>query len=280
VGCYSTYGLAGYSSQDGQEVWRRKDLKQVQDVTVSELEDWVFCGRESGAAHLVKASTGENLETLTGVKAVFPSPFDRTVIVAARNLELHSPLGTRLGGVKRAGKFLKTCAFSHSEFIVSEEDSIRCFDLKSQGLLWAHPLGADAFFPCIVFQEDSGCFIGLESHTQFVSFEARTGRICRRVMPVRAPGMMARFCHRGTELLTIGLLLFSTETGAVVQDLATPELLAWDPEARMQRLRALAESGRSFEELHRYVEAEGFSKGDASRVLLMKADYDRRQKET
>jgi hypothetical protein len=62
IGCYYTYGLAGYSALSGQEVWRRKDLKSVQGVVCSELQDWVFCEPENGAAHLVKASTGETLE--------------------------------------------------------------------------------------------------------------------------------------------------------------------------------------------------------------------------
>jgi len=57
-------------------------------------------------------------------------------------------------------------------------------------------------------------------------------------------------------------------------------LLAWDPEARFGRLRELAESNRSFEELYKYVHAEGFSKADIFRVLFWKTAHDREQKKT
>jgi len=280
IGCYSTYGLAGYSAQDGREVWRRKDLRQVQQVAPSELEDWVFCGRESGAAYLLRASTGETLEQLRGVKGVFASPFDRSVILAARYLELHHPFGTKRASFERSSKFLRTVAFSPSAVVISEANCLRCYHLMTGELLWSHEASGDGFYPAVAFHEELGCFVGLESHKQFVFFELSTGAIRRVVSPAEAPGIMARFCRRGSELISINLLRYSSETGQIIHDLATPELLAWDPEAKMKRLKALAESGRTFEDLKRYVEQEGFSKADAFRVLFMKTDFDRKQQKT
>lgn len=280
VGCYSTYGLAGYSALNGQEVWRRKDLKSVQSVTCSEQEDWVFCGRENGAAYLVKASTGETLEKLSGVKDAYPSAFDQSVLVAGRNLELHRPFGTKLASFKRTSKFLKDCTFSPSGFVVSEADTLRCFDLNTQELLWTYPLGEESFIPRLSYHEDLGCFVGIESHERLSFFNARTGKVDRSVTPTRPPGMMATFCLRGAALFTMSLCMYSTETGALLEDMATPELLAWDPELKLDRLRELAESDRSFEELYHYVHAEGFSKADIFRVLFWKTDHDHKQNKT
>jgi hypothetical protein len=280
IGCYYTYGLAGYCALSGQEAWRRKDLKSVQSVVCSELEDWVFCERENGAAHLVKASTGETLEKLTGVKEVYPSPFDQSVLVAGRSLELHRPFGTKLAKLKGSAKTVNRCGFSHSEFVINELDSVRCFDLNSQELLWTYTLPPKSFLPRICFHEHSGCFATVERHERLLFFEARTGTIKRIVTLADAPGPVYDFCNRGAALFTPSLCLVSTETGAVVEDLATPELLAWDPRAKMDRLRELAESNRSFEELYHYVHAEGFSKADIFRVLFWKTDHDRKQQKT
>ena len=80
-----------------------------------------------------------------------------------------------------------------------------------------------------------------------------------------------------SHLLAANLRLFLTETGGLLTDFATPELLAWDPEARMDRFRELAASSRSPEELENYMVAEGFEKNDIDRVLLVRYSNDRKK---
>ena len=277
AGCYDAYGLAAYSSATGEEVWRRKDLKSVQAVTSSAVEDWVFCGRETGAAHLLETTTGKTLEKLTGVKEVYPSPYDQSVIVGGRALELHAPFGSKLASFKRLNNCERPCAFSRSEFVLNEPDCLRCYDLRAQELLWSFEVTGDAAIACVWFCESLGSFLAKKTNSELLVFDARTGTLAREVKFAASMGIVFGVYGRGSRLLASNLQVLSTETGAVLADLATPELLAWDPQARMERFRELAASGRSLEDLERYMASEGFAKNDVERVLMMKYSNDRKK---
>jgi hypothetical protein len=275
LGCCEAYGLAAYATEDGREVWRRKDLKAVQLVAASEVQDWVFCGRESGAAHLLRTATGETLDKLTGIKEVYWSPFDDSVIVVGRSLDLHKPFGTKKASLGRKSGAGVACAFSRSEVAVADGEALRCYDLLTQQPLWAHAtIPGKTHFLGLSFNEGLKCFVAAGRDQRVICFEPRHGTILREVKLPSGLGFVFGFCRQGAALLASNLCIYSSETGMLSDDLATPELLAWDPEAKMERLRALAESDRSFEELQRYVEAEGFSKGDAFRVLFWKTEHD------
>jgi hypothetical protein len=122
--------------------------------------------------------------------------------------------------------------------------------------------------------------VGIESHERLLFFNARTGKVDRTVTPHQRPGMMATFSRRGAALVTTNLRVYSAETGALLEDMTTPKLLTSDPEARLDQLRGLAESDRSFEELYPYLHAEGFSRADIFRVLFWKTAHARKQKKT
>lgn len=277
VGCYEAYGLAAYCLKTGEEVWRRKDLKSVQGVVASEVEDWVFCGRETGAAHLLDAATGKTLEKLNGVKGIHVSPFDGSVIVARRALELHFGFGRKVASFKRVNDYELRCAFSPSEFILNEPDCLRCYDLKTQELLWSYTNPGKTQRPAVYFCQSKRTFLAMAPNDGLLIFDARTGRISREVTFATPTGWGYSFCNRGSQILAANLQLLSTENGALLDDLATAELLAWDPEARMDRFRELAASNRSAAELERYMVSEGFAENDIMRVLMMKYSNDKRK---
>jgi hypothetical protein len=281
VGCYEAYGLGAYSTNDGGEIWRRKDLKSVQSVTASEVQDWVFCGRESGAAHLVDSSTGETIEKLTGVTDVFVSPFDESVAVAGRALELHRPFGTKVGTLKRSGKRGAFCCFSPSEVISSEGESLSCFDLTTGELLWSHStIPGENHFVWASFHRELACFAAITREHRVVFFDPRLGRRVREIALTTPLGLVFDFHRSGSHLVASNLCVYHTQTGALVVDLSTPELLAWDPQARMARFTELAASGRTPEELEHYMRSEGFAKNDVERVLMMKYVHDKKQKKS
>jgi len=156
LGCYEAYGLAAYATENGREIWRRKDLKAVQLVTASEVGDWVFCARETGAAHLLKAATGETLEKLTGIKAICASPFGQSVLVAGRSLDLHQPFGTKIASLRQAQEGAKG-AFSPFEVAVADGNGLSCYDLATQEPLWAHATipGETHFLAHFVWMENT-----------------------------------------------------------------------------------------------------------------------------
>jgi len=225
VGCYNVHGLAAYSAMDGSELWRRKDLKAVQSVDSFPFDDFVFCGRE-GVGHLLCTKTGQTIEKLRGVKAVYCSPFGRLVLISARSLEVHSPLGTRIGKITRTTFAELDCCFSDSEILVTESGgAVRCFDLASLELLWTYTLQEKGgHFLRLSFNQALGCFVGIHWHykdstapaMRIVHFERRTGLVIREV-PL---GTTSRhtFCLAGSIIFTAELRLVSVETGKVIHE--------------------------------------------------------------
>jgi len=222
VGCYKTYGIAAYSALDSSEIWRRKDLKAVQYVKAFPFDDYVFCGRE-GAGHLLCAKTGRTLEKPRGVKAVYPSPFSRHVLVSTRTLDVHSTFGTPIGKIERTTFAELDGCFSDAEVLITESTGpLRCFDLASLELLWTHTLpGNNPYFNVpgdhnhffnLTFSRPLDCFLGIRWDC-IVHFERRTGRVLREV-PLG--GRAGEFCLEGTTVFTTDLCLISAETGYVI----------------------------------------------------------------
>ncbi len=144
VGCYNTHGLACYSVETGKELWRRKDLKGVQHVYVSMTQDQVFCERESGACPLLKGMTGETILLPRGAKGVWFSAFGDFALIELgkqAKLEIHRPLGKKLGKFPRASFAVLNAAFSQEVLLLSEPGTpLRAIDLKSSSEIWQFPI--------------------------------------------------------------------------------------------------------------------------------------------
>src|ERR1017187_3406424 len=283
VGCYNVYGIGCYSLPDGKEIWRRKDLKSVQSVLNLDFQKLVFCGRETGAAHLLDAKSGGTVEKLSGVEYVFGSPFDETVIVNRSSLELHRPFGKRLWSQKRADKFIGWVYFTRNKFVVLGHELIQCFDISSQELLWSQQTTATAkFFQRFIFNEDVGCFQLFQIRNDapyVVSFDNKSGEV---IGELKLPsGIHGGFCLGGKALFNSQLCLLSAETGALLHDFTTEAILAQDPEHKSQLLQSLAKNSMSLEELEKYMKTEGFSQLEIKNALFKKAyleEMSRRQK--
>jgi hypothetical protein len=159
----------------------------------------------------------------------------------------------------------------------SDGSGIWCHDLKTQEILWTHtvvdPKGG---IHSISFNERSGGFVTYGRDERRLYLDPRNGKVLANEAVLVSPGFLPGFCQQGSAFLAGNLCLYSTESGSLLGDLATSELLAWDPQARVERFRELATSGRSLEDLEKYMTAEGFPKKDIVRVLLMKAAHDRK----
>jgi len=271
VGCYDAYGIAGYAIPDGKEVWRRKDLKSVQSVQALAAYDLVFCGRETGAAHLLHARTGETAEKLNGVKDIYGSPFDKSVIVDGRSLEFHRPFGVKKATIKRAGRVLRQCSFSRTEVIVSESGALRCFDLESQELLWTHIVPEGANYVRFQSLPDQQCFVSVNAkgnpNSTIDYLAARKWNIVRAV---RLPDEgYAEFCLNGTALFRGNLCLFSAETGQQLHDFTTEAILKRDPRYQHELLVSLVQKFSAPQELEKYMKSEGFAAERIRKALFL-----------
>ena len=273
IGCYNVYGIACYSLPDGKEIWRRKDLKAVQSVSALDFQDQIFCGRQNAAAHLLDAKTGETVKKFSGVEEVYGSPFDETVVVVGRSLELHRPLGKKLWSHKPGEKFSCGVYFTKKAFLILEHELIRCFDLAIQELLWSHqPVVKTRFFKRFIFNEQARCFqiFQIRDDSPFIiSLDEKSGQVLHELkLPV---GVSGNFCLGGKAVFNSNLCLFSAATGEWLHDFTTDKILAQDPQYKTKLLKSLATSPKTLVELENYMKAEGFSEQEIKKTLFIKA---------
>jgi len=218
-GCYSTYGLGCYSIENGYEIWRRKDLKAIQHLVAFPQEDVVFCGRE-GAAHLVDAKTGNTLEKLRGMKAIYCSPFSNICLLGAQRLELHSPFGKRLTSIERSTFAVLDAAFSETEMVISESSGgVRCFDLATFKTTWTYSPPTGSHVLELEYSQELRRFLGIQWRYQdgqgghkLLHFDSETGAIIREYV-LENDFVDCEFCHQGTMLFTSAFELLSTQDG-------------------------------------------------------------------
>lgn len=147
VGCYSVYGLAAYSVKSGIEMWRRRDLRQVQTISVSLTDDSVFCGRETGTSPMVDGLTGDRDRPMRGIREIWFSELSDDALVQtgkAKDLEIHHPIGTRVGKIPRTSFGVLQTAFSATTTLVLDPDRlVRAVDLHDFTEMWRRPKTAE-----------------------------------------------------------------------------------------------------------------------------------------
>ena len=260
AGCYDAYGIAAYATSDGSEVWRRKDLKSVQRVELLESLNVLFCGRETGAAHLLNPETGQSAQKLAGVDAMFGSPFDDSVVVSGkRSLALHRPFGKRVQAVSH-DDYVRKCAFSPARVAILDFKSLRCFDLGSGELVWARPSSEDAPYKHLCWCPGLGCFIAnqrKQNGGSFVFIHPDRWEIAREV-PHGFVGE-GEFCLNGAAWFQGNMCLSSTATGERLHDFTTGPMLQRDPRHKRALLAAQAFNSITIQAMEDYMKTADFS---------------------
>jgi hypothetical protein len=225
VGCFQEHGLAAYSTHDGSERWRRKDLQILNGVAPLDHEDVVSCTCNGNELILLCAQTGRTLDIQHGIEYIYSSPFSRAMLLSARNLELHLPFGNRLGIIPRETFGELDCAFSESEIVITESGgSVRAFDLQSLKPLWTHKPPKGTHFMELCYSKPLNRFVGIRwnykdgkdpIHRMF-HFSPRTGDLMKEA-PLGTDGRY-KICLAGTVVFRATMQVTCVETGELLYE--------------------------------------------------------------
>ena len=138
-------GLAAYSIPDGNLLWHRKDLRQVQYVHLSASGSEIFCGIEKPSVHIIETETGISLGEMPHAAKVISSQVGPHQLVARREDRYTLQSGSHELEFSASSFALLSAAFSPEAVCLSEPGTgIRCVDLSSGNVLWHLPeLGAN-----------------------------------------------------------------------------------------------------------------------------------------
>ncbi|MCA9060536.1 MAG: hypothetical protein KDA85_18625 [Planctomycetaceae bacterium] len=220
VGAWEDHGIALYDAENGIEIWRRKDLNQVQVVRISEDDRCVQCEFENSPHQTLSLSTGQALGAFRGVADFWESRYDSVVVFeeSERDYRLMNEENELIANLPRQTFACLDFAFAPQKFCISESTgAIRCFNVTNGVQLWrydpgngSHAIGltynelADEVAAIVWSYEEGGpCYLK--------TFDADNGRV-KATLNVGQPHELA-FCCAGSLLVTSDGKLRETATG-------------------------------------------------------------------
>lgn len=223
IGAYYVHGIALYETKDGQEVWRRKDLKKVQTIRISIDGERLLCGFEGKSFEPLNLITGRSKPPLRGVKDVCESAYDELMVVdkKGRDFRLVDKEYKKVATVPRTTFAALDFAFAPQKLCVAESGgSIRCCDTQTGKQLWQHNPGKGVHALKLTYNEATQMFAAIiwpyekGGEHRLVSLTPGQGKAVREVV-INGAHEFA-FCSRGSTLVTSDGKIRSTGTGDVV----------------------------------------------------------------
>ena len=227
AGAYQFHGIAAYSVASGSEIWRRKDLKQIQQIVFSHDSSRVFCCFESGPCESLNALSGKSGRSLRGVRGIWVNPFGPVRFLERSRDYALAGSEALIATMPKISFSVLDGAFSPSQVCISEAGGpVRCFDLSSGVEVWHHAPPIGIHFLRLTFCENVQCFAGVSlpyerggaMQLQFFGHHDGTPSV---VADVGTPAEV-EFCWNGNGLVTSQGLLFEVSSGRLIGTLSFP----------------------------------------------------------
>lgn len=136
---YNRHGLAAYDAETGAPAWTRPDVRQLQRIGFSPDGRHLFAGSDARPCLVLDARTGETVDSLRGVRAVYASPLDALRLLDGKHPEVRTIEGERRFTIPRESFGTLAVAFSPAAVCISEAAGpVRCLDLASGGEVWRY----------------------------------------------------------------------------------------------------------------------------------------------
>ncbi len=160
---YHVSGVAFYSASLQREVWRRKDLKKIQCVTLSRDGLTGYCGFVASALVALDLRTGETTYSLRGARELHESPYDAVHFVDATHPCVVDSRGVRRFVVERTTFAFLGVAFAPGLLLLSESGGpLRCLDVSSGRERWRHTSAPDSHVLNLAHDESDGDIVAVE----------------------------------------------------------------------------------------------------------------------
>jgi WD40 repeat protein len=227
VGAYHRHGIAVYRSLDGAELWRRTDLKKVQQLQFSHDGRRLFCCFDISACQRLYASNGKSGGTLRGVRELWTSSIGPVCVLQRARDYLVTRNGSIIAAIPKVTFAALIAAFSRSEVCISEAAGpVRLFNLKSGEMVWRHDPPEGTHFRTVAYSASIDQFVGESwpfkygGDSVLYRFSGKSGEI-DRVIGVPAPGVCL-FCNHGSRLVTASGAVIDVPSGRLEATLAFP----------------------------------------------------------
>jgi len=160
---YTRYGIAAYNAENGELLWRRRDLKKAQYLTSSPRTDRIYAGFATGPGCVLDSRTGETLSRHAGVQWFLESSYESLVFLDKRRPIVSSADSLKeLFSIKRASFAFLSAAFAPDQIAVSEAGGyVRCFELCNGYPVWTFESQAGTHCLDVTYSKDDDAFFGI-----------------------------------------------------------------------------------------------------------------------
>jgi len=222
AGAYDRRGITAYSIPEGTELWRRGDLKRVQNVGFAPADSRVLCGFDHRPCEVLVSATGRSGATLRGVRQAWESPFSCARFMARSRGQKTNAISAVDGTVRpvpKASFAVLDVAFSPSVICTSEAGGpVRAFDPSTAAELWRRTPSRGHFLR-LAYCDRLGAFVGRSwEHIHCISPATGTSQVILEV-PSRETAI---FCLSGTGLVLTSGAAFDVVRGIQVDPVPFP----------------------------------------------------------
>jgi len=237
---YHIYGVACYEADTGREVWRRRDLKKVQYLSIPAGVERAYCCFDSGPARVLDLLTGRTVEELRGVRNIWFSPDARHYLIKrdGSDLELCRAGGFVLARFPKTSFAVLSASFSATAIFISEAaeyrpenmipGTFRCYDLGKAQKLWSKQPESAAHFPRIAYCRETNHLYGVLWNAvrggahRLVKSDPESGNLVEAIS--LGEDWEPEFCLRNTHLILASGRVFSLATLSQLASLPFPQM--------------------------------------------------------
>jgi len=222
-----TTGIAAYDIETRTLLWHRKDIKHIQQVSVSADSSSIYCGLEEQKLLVLDITSGRTRGTLLGVRRVVDTPFSNALLlVTTRDCPSHLVRGSVEFEIERLSFSVLDAVFGSNFLCISEvRGPVRCFDLQTGKEFWRFNPKPGTNVGKLGYHAETSRFFGTLANYEeggprmLLQFMNGTPRTVVSIGEVWA----SQFCLSGAALVTSSGQVFNTADGSVMRTLNFPE---------------------------------------------------------
>jgi WD40 repeat protein len=259
AGAYNRFGISLHNASNGELLWQRKDLKQVQGLRFSRRhKNKLFTFFDDRACHLLDVENGKTTDKIRGMKWTVESPFgDFQYVDEDGHFRLLDCASGRKIGRKEA-HIAVDATFTPQQLVTNEFGEslpgdpyfrdprkhfqhIVCYSLRDFSELWRLEKDNPMILPSIGDEVRDGCFQELgycsaknelvcvywashpkETRTKdLLCVDPDEGRIVRKV-PLRNHPSVSTFVNKGNLLMSAEGQVVEIESGRTLHTIEVP----------------------------------------------------------
>ena len=163
AGAYTAFGLALYQVSTGDEVWRRRDIKKIQHISLSRDGLSAYCGVAESSLVAVDLRTGETITKVRGAAGVHDSRYDTVQFVDVTRPRVLGRAGELRFLVDRTTWAFLDVAFAPGIMLLAEAGGpVRSIDLATGHEKWRYKPPQGSHVLRLGYRGKAPCVLGVE----------------------------------------------------------------------------------------------------------------------